>query len=122
MEYYILIKLAMNWADEFDVDSFWVTTQARYDRFLKTVINFEFNDDDEIYFGTNEFVSFSSTDKLLSSLKVTPITKEFHDQLIAHFGEEYGLIYLTRIEEYAEQKIYEDEEYQRKEYVSYGIQ
>lgn len=122
MEYYLLIKLAMNWADEFDVDSFWVTTQARYDRFLKTVINYEFTDDNEIYFGTNEFVSFGSTDELLSSLKVTPITKEFHDQLIAHFGEEYGLVYLTHIEEYAEQGLSEIEEMERKEYRGYGIQ
>jgi hypothetical protein len=122
MEYYLLIKLTMNWADEFDVDSFWVTTQARYDRFVKTIINFEFNDDDEIYFGTNECISFSSTNELLSSLKVTSITKEFYDQLISHFGEEYGLVYLTSIEEYAAEKIYEDEDYQRKDYVSYGIQ
>ena len=95
----------MYWADEFNVDAFWVTTQSRYDKFLKTVIDYEFDDDDCIYFGSNDFISFESTDRLLNSLKVTPITKEFYDQLIFHFGEEYGLIYLSHIEEYAAQMI-----------------
>lgn len=100
MEYYLLVKLDMNWADEFDVNAFWVTTQNRYDQFLRTIIEYDFSDNDEIYFGTNEYISFSSTNKLLNSLKVTPITEEFYSQLLAHFGEEYGLIDLTRLLEY----------------------
>ena len=62
MEYYLLVKLDMNWADEFDVNAFWVTTQNRYDQFLRTIIEYDFSDNDEIYFGTNEWISFSSTD------------------------------------------------------------
>lgn len=36
---------------------------------------------DGFYFGTNEAIAFDSTGQFLQSLKVTPITKEFYDQL-----------------------------------------
>ena len=108
MEYYLLVKLDMNWADEFDVIAFWVTTQNRYDQFLRTIIEYDFSDSDEFYFGTNEYISFSSTDEIVRSLQTIPITKEFYDQLITHFGEEYGLIPITRIEEYVLYKMEEE--------------
>lgn len=118
----------MDWADEFGVESFWVTTQDRYDQFLRLMIGYEWTKEDEIYFGTNEFVTFGSTDELLSSLKVTPITKEFYTQLLSHFGPEYGLVHITQFEDHVLYKIEEDEEEklekenEGKDYVGYGIQ
>lgn len=103
MDTYLLVKLNMSYA-EFEVDAFWVTTQQEYDQFLKKVSNYDWSESDEIYFGTNEWINFYSTDELIDSLEVTPITQEFYSQLIAHFGETYGLISIPYLAEYINNK------------------
>ena len=115
---YLLVKLDMNWADEFDVNAFWVTTQNRYDQFLRTITEYDFSND-EFYFGTNEWISFDSTNEVIRSLQVIPITKEFYDQLITHFGEEYGLLPITRIEEHAAYMLEELKIEQEKDIINY---
>ena len=55
----ILVKLNYCWADEFDVDSLWMTTEEEYKEFLDELQDCVISDEKEIYFGTNEFVSFS---------------------------------------------------------------
>jgi hypothetical protein len=91
MNNYLLIKLYFNYADEFDVESFWVTTQEVYNAFLKDLENYDLSENDELYFGTNEFISFESVEFLLNSLEITPITEEFFNQLLYNFGDDYGL-------------------------------
>lgn len=102
MDDWVLIKLQANYADEFDVDSFWVTTLEDYNNFLKELKNKEFDESGsvDIYFGTNECISFTSIQEILDSLTVTDISAEFAWLLRKHFGEEYGLLSISEIPEY----------------------
>ena len=99
MEYYLLVKLDMNWADEFDVNAFWVTTQNRYDQFLRTIIEYDFSDNDELYFGTNEYINFESKEELFNSLVVTEITSSVHSFIIALIGKTFVVINLETLPE-----------------------
>lgn len=95
---YILVKLDYNWADEFDVKSLWVTTQDEYNAFLDKLSNFDINDSCEIYFGTNECISFESYDELYNSLSERHVSKEFYDEFIKVVGSsEFGLISIRNI-------------------------
>lgn len=91
MSNYVLVILDSNWADEFDVNAFWVTTQEEYDIFINKISKVDLHGQ-EFYFGTNEWISFHSTEDLLSALTVSKITREFYNDLIFYFGETYGLI------------------------------
>lgn len=101
MATYKLIKLETNWADEFDVSSFAVFPAEEAQEFLDQIIQYDWSDNDTLYFGTNEYISFSCVEDLVDSLEVTDITEEEYNTIVKHFGEEYGLIPLSRLGEYA---------------------
>lgn len=95
---YILVKLAHSWADEFNVEALWVTTQDEYNAFLDKLVTLDINDSVEIYFGTNEWVSFESYDELYNLLSERLVSKEFYDEFIKVVGSsEFGLISIRNI-------------------------
>lgn len=91
MSKYVLVKLNDNWEHEFEIEALWATTQDEYNTFKKQLSRVEMKDK-EIYFGTNEFVSFSSTEDFFNSLEIFAITKEFYNTFINIIGETFGLI------------------------------
>lgn len=88
----ILVKLDYCWADEFDVNSLWITTIDDYHEFLETIATLDISEYTEIYFGTNEYISFYSYDELVDSLDFEPISDEFYNEFMENIGETYGLI------------------------------
>lgn len=92
MSKYLLISLDTCWADEFDVNGLWVTTQDEYDVFLKRLNEVNFKNQ-EIYFGTNEAVEYSSKEDFLSDIFVTEVSESFHDEFYSIFQSyTYGMI------------------------------
>lgn len=104
---YLLVKLNYYYADEFDVDSMWITTESEHEQFLQNLKDHKdrINDATEIHFGTNEFVSFSSFEELVRSMKVVEITPEFYNDFMTFIGYDYGLISPdTILERYCSEK------------------
>ena len=95
---YVIVSLGVNWADEFDVNSLWVTTQEEYEDVLRD-IDKNFVSDVEIYFGTNESICFDSKDDLLECIDSAPISKEFYDEFLTLIGETYGPLSIPEIAE-----------------------
>jgi hypothetical protein len=89
---YVLVMLNYCWADEFNVDAFWVTTETEYDSLLKKLSKCEINDGYEFYFGTNEYITFDSTEELINSLTVQSLSREEAAAITNNIGEEFGLI------------------------------
>ena len=103
-ESYVIVELSTNYADEFDVDSFWVTTRALYQKFLDILskCGANINGECEIYFGTNEFITFCGLADLKESLSVKAISEECHHNLADTIGGSFGLIDIPDlIERYA---------------------
>jgi hypothetical protein len=95
---YVLVALDANYADEFDVNSLWVTTQEEYEEVLRDIDKY-FVPDIEFYFGTNEFISFDTKDDILSCIDAAPISKEFYEEFVNLIGETYGLISIPEMVE-----------------------
>ena len=89
---YLLIKIDSCWADEFDINAFWITTDQEFEDWREILSKAEIHDGIEIYYGTNEWVSFSSYEEILNSLTVIEIKEDLAQNLIDLFGHVYGLI------------------------------
>lgn len=89
---YILVKMECNWADEFDIKCLWATTISEFDSWKADLLKRDISDYEEIYYGTNEFVSFSSFEDIMESLKITKISKSFYEEFINNIGKTFGLI------------------------------
>ena len=89
---YLLVKLNANYADEFDVDSMWVTTEEDHIALLADLKEHEDNihDGNEIYFGTNEAIYFDNYEELMHSLDVVEITPEFYNDFLTFVGNGHG--------------------------------
>ena len=96
MDNYILVKLDCDCADEFNINSFWVTTVEEYNRFLKAAAEHDFAGE-EFYFGTNECMVFHSTDHFLSSISSERISEEYYNALLDSFGDDYGILSIPGI-------------------------
>lgn len=107
MNNYILVKLDYCWADEFDVKTFWVTTEESFNDFKALLVKYPLSWDDEFYYGTNEGVNFESSEALLNALDVELISEQYYDSLINSFGESYGLIHIPNIIEFIEERLEE---------------
>ena len=97
MEKKLLVKLNYCWADEFDVEALWMTTEKEYNKFIDQLDKCIINDGTEIYFGTNEYISFESTEELKESLSIQEVSDSFYDEFIYRIGKEYGLISISEI-------------------------
>ena len=89
---HVIVTMNFCWADEFDVEALWVTSLDGYKNFVDEVKKHDFSDK-EVYFGTNEAITFDSTEKLLSSLRVHQISSITYNELLRVFkSDTFGLI------------------------------
>lgn len=88
----ILIKMDYCWADEFDIECLWATTIQEFEDFKSKLSKLDISDDVEIYFGTNEWISFTSYEDIMDSLEVIYVPNTFHSIFTEYIGETFGLI------------------------------
>lgn len=99
MDKYLLIKYNGDWADEFDVDLLWVTTEEEFEQWKKELSTKDIDEYVEIYFGTNEFISFSSYEEIIENIEVSEISEDFYNTFIKLIGNSFGLIDLQDLPE-----------------------
>lgn len=97
---YLLINLTCDWADEFDVKALWVTDEETFNKWKKELFKKDICEHVEIYYGTNEWITFSSYEDIMINLEVIEIDSVFYNKFIEYIGEEYGLINLSSLSEY----------------------
>ena len=83
-ESWLLVTGSFDYADEFDMSEWTTMTVLEYQEMVEKLNNH--SDEIEWYFGTNEYMQFSSGSALLDSLEVQPITNEHYDVLDKLFG------------------------------------
>jgi hypothetical protein len=93
----VFVKVDANWADEFDIDGFIVAKKDEWDKSVEKLKK-DFPSEQEIYFGTNEYIEFADIEDFESSLEVTEITDveaEVLNKLFNTYGRKtwfsYGL-------------------------------
>lgn len=118
MNEYVFVRYDDNWADEFDVESIWVVRKEVFDAWVKKVTKWV-TSEQEIYFGTNEFITIDSGKKAVKACKVSSIS-EPEAQVIAKWlgqegdeleedGIEIGQIHIfSSLEDIAEQEANDD--------------
>lgn len=77
MQKQLLITLDRDWADEFNVEGFVVLPASEWEdhkRLAKE--HFEKNGSVELYFGTNEFLEYSSYEEYVGEFEVTELTSD----------------------------------------------
>ncbi len=77
----LLIKFRDNWADEFDVSGWFVSSEEVWDAFKAQPF-----EPTEIYFGTNEGIEYESKSDYLSHFKTTSISDSDAEVLVRLFG------------------------------------
>ena len=80
---FLLVTVDANYADEFDMSEWSVMTVARYEEIVEKLEAYD--DEIEIYFGTNEEFRFDNGSDLLSNFDVKPISFEEADVLFKLF-------------------------------------
>jgi len=92
----VLVKLDVDWADEFTVQALWATTQGEYDTLIKVLSEQDIQGQD-IYYGTNEYFNFDSLEDLLSALTVQEISEAFYVEFINTIGTSFGMIDISEL-------------------------
>ena len=73
---YLLIKSSSDYADEFDCNSFAVFSEEYFEKTKKLAEKYFANtDNEERYFGTNEWLSWPDYNSWLEQLEITEITE-----------------------------------------------
>jgi hypothetical protein len=90
MTKFYLVKLDLNWADEFDVRGISVCDSVRYEheqRVAAENADYEFN---EIGFGTNESFTDLSMEELFSSYTFIEISESTYKELLPNVTTSYS--------------------------------
>lgn len=100
---YVLVKGEKSWADEFEVEFFGLFHTAEWEYYLQTVGDYfeklekahvkkhEWDRlEVDVYFGTNEALSFRWKDDWLSCFHVVNIAEDEYDLMLRTFGRRYG--------------------------------
>lgn len=78
---YVFVEASHDYADEFDVCACRVMEKEQLDAQLKSISkNFSSIDGEEFYFGTNDYLSFSSYKEFFNGLTITQCTKQFYEE------------------------------------------
>lgn len=94
---YFLVKFNDNYADEFDLEGFWLEKAESKEEVIILISNgFESERGNkypvECYFGTNEYLQYNNIEDYLSVLNISEITKEEYDVLQKLFGGSFGQV------------------------------
>jgi hypothetical protein len=86
--------MSHDYADEFDVDCCFVADKREFNKNMSIVqLAFDANvltEDDEYYFGTNEFLQFYSFDDFEMGVSDQPCSEEFYHEFINMCGGQVG--------------------------------
>jgi len=102
-----LVKTKYDWADEMDVEGFFLMTPGEYDYFIKEVEAIEYPI--EWYIGTNEFITFYEADDIFKEFDVQVLNLEQAElikKLFVKYGE-YGFTPLGALQGAAPQEWYD---------------
>ena len=105
----LLVKYDNNYADEFDVEGFFVTTEEEWEKHKAQVTKFfekreagkdplkrRYRDGVEVYFGTNEQIIYETLDCYLRSFTATEVSDEELAVLKKYFnrydGVKFGML------------------------------
>ena len=93
---FVFVTTSHDYADEFDVEGAFALPKPHFETQLR-LIEKGFKDgvlvDKELYFGTNEYLSFSSFEDFMDGVTVKECTEQFYDEFkaltgYAHLGED----------------------------------
>ena len=91
MSKYILAKADIDYADEFNCEFWRIFTESEWKEWKAAVKKVLERDlEIEFYFGTNEFLLFTSYDSLMRNIKAIKIDETQRDHLVSLFDEDYG--------------------------------
>lgn len=78
MEQYVLVKHQDNYADAFDINTVFVFKYDEFNKHLKRIE--ETFENIDIYFGTNEWLTYESFEDFMDTLNIKYISdKEYHE-------------------------------------------
>jgi len=97
---YLLVQLKDNWADKFNVDCLWVTTEEEFKAWKYDLSKRDINERIEIFFGTNEWITFDSFERIINSLIINSISNTFYIDFVNMIGETFGLIKLDDLSQH----------------------
>ncbi len=87
----LLLRYSNNYADEFDVDGFIVMSESAWEEHKAMAAKiFEEKAEVEVYFGTNEWISYYDLEEYVDSFKVTELTDTQFQVLKELFGVHYN--------------------------------
>lgn len=86
---HIIVKGEVCYADEFDCEAIFVTTQEKWDSICEKTER-DFNGSVEVCFGTNEYMEFASYEDWIQNFKVCPISEATYNELKLIFPRPFG--------------------------------
>jgi len=87
---YKLLKFRKNYADEFDVHGIKVMSDKEYDEFVTGIKKyFDNHEVSEMYFGSNEYLDFTSLEDVERCLTVVDIS-DVHSAIRNILGDSFG--------------------------------
>lgn len=90
---FAIVKLSYNYADEFQVEALWLTTENEFISFLEELEKRDISEFYEVPFGTNEFFFFDDLEAITNALTTATISELTFDEMYDIFdGDEFGLI------------------------------
>lgn len=104
MNKYVMV-LSCDWADEFTVEALQIATLEEINSFKNRLDKFKDKNLEgiEIYYGTNEFITFDSVEEISNSITIHEVPCEFADTLEKIIGyRSLGLINILDLPYYYE--------------------
>lgn len=85
---WVFVEYDDNWADEFDVHTIWICPIGYWESWKERITK-AITGPEEIYFGTNEFITIDSGEAVVKACKVHDIPAEEAKVLIKWLKESY---------------------------------
>ena len=104
MNKYVMV-LRHDWADEFTVEALQIATLEEINSFKNRLNKFKGKNLEgiEVYYGTNEFITFDSVEEMYNSITIHEVPCEFADTLEKIIGyKSLGLINILDLPYYYE--------------------
>ena len=119
MSKYVKLETSYDYADEFDVPGYTVVTSTRWEQMKIRLIEYfakrptpknRWEHVVEIYFGTNEALSFSSAEEVINGVSITPVNEEQYKVLSQLGMTGFGLSVEEIVDRICEDDDYEDDD------------
>lgn len=105
---YVFVSMSHDYADEFDVNCCFVAAKAEFNKNMSIIeLAFDANilgEDDEYYFGTNEYLAFDCFDSFEWGVKSNDCSEEFYHEFINLAGHGVGYNVMERMIERATER------------------